>query len=124
MVYYILSQPGFQTSSWHKRILSGLMSEKRAKRLTIIHASDEKFFSEQSIEENDILILIGSDEKWITSCALSCECYFKNRIVVLGNFNRRFSDKKFSIVSGDITNDVVLLYNYLNHYGKEKIALR
>ena len=123
MFYYIFSQPGFQSSSWYNQIIEGLTTEKRTKRLKMITVPDEMFFSSQSVTELDVLLLIGTDEKWILRCVSLCEQYFKNRIIVLGNFKRGFSEKKFSIVSSDITNDVALLYNYLKHYNKNKIAL-
>lgn len=123
MVYYILAEPGFKSSSWYNQILYGIKTEKHLKRIKTIHVSDVSDFHSLNIDNCDTLLLIGSNEKWILDSITVCEQYFENRIIVLGNIKRGFSDKKFSIVSGDISSDVVLMHNYLKHYNKNKIAL-
>lgn len=123
MIYYILGEPGFKSSSWYNQILYGIKSEKHSKHVKTIHVSDVSEFNLLSVDTCDTLLIIGSNEKWILDSIAVCEKHFKNRIIVLGNIKRGVSDKKFSIVSGDITSDVILMHNYLKHYDKNKIAL-
>ena len=123
MMFYAIGEPEYKTSNWYNDILDGLLSEKRQKRfsLTMLESIDE--LKQYAVSREDIIFVIGTNSQWLDKVLPLCEAVFDNRVIVLANHENRFSKGKYSIVTADITHSVQLLYNYLKHYGKERIAM-
>lgn len=122
-MFYVIGEPEYKTSSWYKSILDGLLCEKRQKRfpLTMLEQIDQ--LSQFSVGQEDIIFVIGTNSQWLDRIIRICETVFDNRVIVLANHENRFSKGKYSIVTADITHSVQLLYNYLQFYGKARIAM-
>lgn len=122
-MFYLLSEPGYATSSWCNHIIDGILEEKRSKRFNIVVISsvqETDYFSPQS---NDAILLIGSNSTWLKSVIDICSQKFGKNIIVLGNFERQLNGKNYSIISTDISMDIYNLYAYLIYYSKKNIAL-
>jgi len=122
-MFYAIGEPVYKTSNWYKDIMEGLLSEKRQKRfsLTVIDSTDELLTC--NLTQEDIIFVIGTNSQWLERILPQCESLFDNRVIVLANHENRFAKGKYSIVTADITHSVQLLYNYLRHYGKSRIAM-
>ena len=122
-MFYAIGEPEYKTSNWYKDIMEGLLSEKRQKRfsLTVLESMDE--LDPDTLTHEDIIFVIGTNSQWLDNILPLCESRFDNRVIVLANHENRFSKGKYSIVTADITHSVQLLYNYLKHYGKTRIAM-
>lgn len=121
-MFYCLGEPGYETSSWYMHIVSGLLNEKRSKRFTVFLAYDIDEIEKFPITKDDVLFIIGSAIKWLDVVIDTCEKKFDNRIVVLGNCERK-KGKKYSIVASDVSHDIRLLYKYLKTHKKNNIAM-
>ncbi len=122
MVFYCLSEAEYETSSWYKHIVSGLLQAKRSKRFTVILTGSVEEIENFTVDADDVLLVIGSNSKWLDYVIDRFGEQFGNRIIVLGNCERRYA-KKYSIVTFDVSRDVRALYNYLKFYKKERIAM-
>ena len=122
-MFYAIGEPEYKTSNWYKDIMEGLLTEKRQKRfsLTVIDTIGE--LDGQPLTQEDIIFVIGTNSQWLEKILPLCENLFNNRVIVLANHENRFSKGKYSIVTADITHSVQLLYSYLTHYGKTRIAM-
>ena len=123
MSYFILSEPGYETSCWHQAILNGLIAEKQQKRFSLIflqHISDLIRFPP---EEKEAIFLLGNDSLWIADTTAACEAVFGNRVIVLGNHVATLNSHRYSVVSSDIYSQIAALCHYLQYYGKHRIAL-
>lgn len=123
MTIFVLGEPEFETSNWYKHILDGIINEKRAKRFTLILLNNAEELKSIKAADDDILFIIGTNSIWLESVISIAEPIFDNKTIVLGNFRRHDSEKKYSIVTSDLSRDIKILYEYLKSYGKEKIAL-
>lgn len=122
-MFYIISEPEYETSTWYKQIIDGLHTEKRKKRYSLKFIQDFSELKSCKITDTDISFVIGTNNDWILNTVSNCKVLFSNRIIVLGNHNPPPGGNTYSVVSGDIENDIRLLYSYLLSYGKKKIAL-
>lgn len=120
---YVISEPEYEASNWYKHILSGLLSEKRKKRYSLKFIRDFDEFKAFTIGNSDIVFVIGTNNDWILKTVSNCTFFFRNRVIVLGNHERQLGNGTYSVVSGDIENDIRILYSYLLSYGKKNIAL-
>lgn len=123
MMFYAIGEPEYKTSNWYKDILDGLLNEKRQKRFSLTMLEDIRLLDRQQVSQEDIIFVIGTNSEWLEKALPVCEAVFDNRVIVLANHENRFSKGKYSIVTADITYSVQLLYNYLKHYGKTRIAM-
>lgn len=121
MRFYCLSEPGYGTSSWHGRIMSGIESEKRTKRFSVVEISSVKEAS--GAGKSDFIFLIGSDSAWLSSVIGGCGDLFGNRVIVLGNCESHTGWEDHSVVTTDVSRDVAMLYGYLSSCGKKRAAL-
>lgn len=122
-MFYLLGEPGYTTSNWYKHIIDGILAEKRTKRFNIIMIDSIQETENFSIENDDAILLIGSNSNWLESIIDICKQRFNKNIIVLGNFEHQLQGKNYSIVSSDISADIYNLYAYLLSYNKTKIAL-
>ena len=123
MTFYAIGEPEYKNSNWYKDIWDGLLSEKRQKRFTLTMLENIHRLKDHQISTDDTIFVIGTNSEWLEKTLPVCEAVFDNRVIVLANHENRFSKGKYSIVTADITHSVQLLYNYLKHYGKERIAM-
>lgn len=123
MMFYAIGEPEYKTSNWYKDILDGLLSEKRQKRFSLTVLDSMEQLTAGALTQEDIIFVIGTNSQWLDNILPLCESLFDNRVIVLANHENRFSKGKYSIVTADITHSVQLLYNYLTHYGKTRIAM-
>lgn len=121
-MFYCLSEPEYETSNWYKHIVNGLLHAKRSKRFTVMLTESVEEIEKFNVNTDDILLVIGTNSKWLDYVIDKFEKLFENRIIVLGNCERRYA-KKYSVVTFDVSRDVKLLYNYLKYYKKEHIAM-
>lgn len=122
-MFYTIGEPDYKTSNWYKDIMEGLLSEKRQKRFSLTTLGSIEELTSCSLTTEDIIFVIGTNSQWLEKILPLCESLFNNRVIVLANHENRFSKGKYSIVTADITHSVQLLYNYLKHYGKTRIAM-
>ena len=123
MSFFILSEPGYGTSNWHRNILDGLMVEKQQKRFSLVSLNSIEELQNFPTDDMDAIFLVGNDSEWINYVTAICEAVFDNRVIVLGNHDCRLNNRKYSIVSSDIFSEVKTLYAYLKYYGKNRIAM-
>lgn len=123
MSFYAIGEPGYTTSNWYRNIMDGLISEKRQKRftLTLLDSIDE--LKLHTIQDEDVMFIIGTNSEWLAKVIKVCESTFDNRVIVLGNHDNKLRRGRYSIVTADIAHDIQVLYNYLTSYGKSKIAM-
>lgn len=123
MSFYAIGEPEYKTSNWYRNIMDGLISEKRQKRfaLTMLDNIDE--LKNHSIQDEDVIFIIGTNSEWLAKIIKVCESIFDNRVIVLGNHENKLSRGKYSIVTADIAHDIQVLYKYLISYGKTRIAM-
>lgn len=122
MVFYCLSEAEYETSNWYKHIVNGLLHAKRSKRFTVILIGSIEEIEKFTINADDVLLVIGSNSKWLDYAIDMCDQKFHNQIIVLGNCERKYA-KKYSVVTFDVGRDVRILYNYLKSCQKERIAM-
>lgn len=120
---YVISEPEYKTSNWYKHIIDGLLEEKRKKRFSLTFLEHIEDIEQLNISDSDVVFVIGTNSDWILNTVLICAALFSEKIIVLGNHERPHGTKTYSVVSGDIENDIRALYSYLKSYGKNKIAL-
>lgn len=122
MIFYCLSEPEYETSNWYKHIVSGLLHAKRSKRFTVMLTEYVEEIEKFNVNTDDVLLVIGTNSKWLDYVIDKFGELFENRIIVLGNCERRYA-KRYSVVTFDVSRDVKMLYNYLKHYKKEHVAM-
>lgn len=123
MNFYIISEPNFSTSRWYKSIVSGITQLQQEKRINIKFLSDIFELKNIIIYNDDALLIIGSENKWITSVITIAPQEFDNRIIVLADYRHYIIGRNFSVISSDIPKILVSFYSYLNMHGKKRIAL-
>lgn len=123
MNFYIISEPNFSTSRWYKSIVLGIAQLQQEKRINTNFLSDIFELKNITIYSDDALLIIGSENKWITSVITIAPQEFDNRIIVLADYRHYVIGRSFSVISSDIAKILVSFYSYLNMHGKEKIAL-
>ena len=123
MTFYVVGEPEYELSKWYMDIVSGIKHEQRQKRLNCEFLNNIKELGLADIGKDDVILVIGADSEWIDKITMICEALFDNRVIVLGNHERRLKGRKYSIVTTDISRNIKLLYDYLNRNGKKKIAL-
>ena len=123
MSLLIICQPSYSTSSWYSQIMSGILSEKRSKRFSVIILDQIDDIRNFEVGDDDALIIISSSDTWLESIIDASESFFSNRIIVIGNFEPPVNGRNYSIVSSDIVSDTFNLLSYFHSYKKEKIAL-
>lgn len=123
MSFYAIGEPEYKTSNWYNNIMEGLISEKRQKRfnLTLLDSIDE--LNSHTIDDEDVIFIVGTNSEWLTKVIKVCESFFDNRVIVLGNYESNLSIGRYSIVTSDVARDIHVLYNYLKSYGKIRIAM-
>lgn len=122
-MFYIISEPEYETSTWYKHIIDGLHTERRKKRYSVKFIQDFSELKSCRIADTDIIFVIGTNNDWILNTVSNCKIFFSNKIIILGNHNPPPGGNTYSVVSGDIEKDIMLLYSYLLSYDKKKIAL-
>ncbi len=123
MTCFAIGEPSYKSSNWYKRIVNGILNEKRQKRFTLILLSRIEELKGFSITENDVLFVIGTGILWLDEITEIAKIYFGNRIIVLGNHTPGLKGKMYSVVTGDISKDIKTLYDYLLSSGKNRICL-
>lgn len=123
MSFFILSEPGYKTSNWHRNILDGLIAQKQQKRLNMITLNSLEELHQHTTDTKDAIFLVGNDSEWIDQVTAACEKVFDNRVVVLGNHVSQLNKHKYSVVSSDIFSEIKTLYKYLQYYGQKRIAM-
>lgn len=123
MNFYIISEPNFSVSRWYKSIVSGIIQIQQEKRINIEFLSDIFGLKNITIYNDDALLIIGSEDKWITSVIAVAPQEFENRIIVLADYRHYVIGRDFSVISSNISKILVSFYSYLNMHGKERIAL-
>ena len=123
MSFYVIGEPEYKTSNWYKNIMDGLISEKRQKRfsLTTLNSIDE--LNSHTINDEDVIFIVGTNSEWLTKVIKVCESFFDNRVIVLGNYESNLSNSRYSTVTTDVARDIQVLYNYLQSHNKTRIAL-
>lgn len=120
MIIQILTEPSFENSSWCKDILEGLLLTLSRKRLNYDMIKE---IPDRAITENaHFLIIIASDEKWLTGAISRCRDS-KIHPVVLGCQPRRPMPGVFSSVTSDIRQSMHYIINHLSKRGKNLPAL-
>lgn len=123
MSFFILSEPEYGTSNWHRSIMNGLIAEKQQKRLSLFSLNSIEELPHYSIDDKDAIFLVGNDSEWIDDITATCEKVFDNRVIVLGNHDSHPYSRRYSVVSSDIYSEVETLYAYLKYYGCDRIAM-
>ena len=123
MSFYVISEPEYTTSNWYNNILNGLIEEKRQKRFSLIMLTSMDDLKHHTITDEDTMFVIGTNEIWLTTVIQVCESYFDNRVILLGNHEKDLYNGKYSVITSDISRDILILYDYLTSYGKNRIAL-
>ena len=122
MVCYVIGEPEFEASNWYREIIDGLIFEKKQKRFTIIFGTAVSEFENYTIEPDDFVFVIGNDSRWISDITCKLSERFGNRVIVLGNHEKRYSGK-YSVVTSDMGENVKMLCEYLSSLGKGDIAM-
>ena len=122
-MFYLLGEPGYATSSWYRHIIDGILAEKRTRRFNIVMIDSMQEAENFPLENDDAVLLIGSNLNWLESVIDKCKQRFGGNIIVLGNFESQLKGKNYSIVSSDISSDVYNMYAYLVSHGKTRIAI-
>ena len=122
MVCYVIGEPEFEASNWYKEIVDGLLYEKKQKRFTIVFCTSVSEFDNYTTDCDDFVFVIGNDSEWISEITHKLCVRFENRVIVLGNHERRYSSN-YSVVTSDIGANVKMLCEYLASLGKRNIAM-
>lgn len=122
-MFYLIAEPEYNSSIWYKEILTGIISEKRIRRISLVTLSDPLALRDKQISEEDFILVASSSLKWFMNTLPICEKYFGNRIVLIANYEESLLQGNYSIVTSNIPQGISLLYDYLNGYNKKKIAL-
>lgn len=123
MSFFILCEPDYAASSWCHMTIAGLLEEKRLKRFSVVLLNETNEMEKFPRDEEDVVLLVGTNDNWLDSVIDVCKKRFGKNIIVVGNFEQRLEGKSYSIVSSDISSDVIALCSYLRSYGKSRIAL-
>ena len=123
VMFYVLSEPEYESSCWYQSILGGLLAEKRQRRVSLSLLAGPETLPGLSVKDDDAVFLIGTDTAWISRTVSVCEAVFSNRVVVLGSHARKPDGRKYSIVTSDVADDVRTFFRYLSACGRERIAL-
>ncbi|MBQ9736328.1 MAG: LacI family DNA-binding transcriptional regulator [Clostridia bacterium] len=123
MTFYCLGEPSFTASSWHKRILDGLLEEIKRKRYDAVFLENGDALDALIPESDGVMLLIGTDAAWVSDTVSRCAERFGHRIVLLGNAERDTVSGRFSVVSADVSRNVQALYSYLLAAGGHTVAL-
>lgn len=123
MTFYIISEPIFNTSSWYKNIMDGLIELQRKRRLNLEYLTQVKELDNFTISDEDTVFVIGTNSEWLNSTLSACSRIFDNRIIVLGNHNRISGGIRYSTVMANISESIILLNSYLRFHNKHNIAL-
>ena len=123
MTFYIISEPIFNTSSWYKNIMDGLIELQRKRRLNLEYLTQVKELDKFTISDEDTVFVIGTNSEWLNSTLSACNRIFDNRIIVLGNHNRISGGIRYSTVMANISESIILLCSYLRFHNKHNIAL-
>lgn len=116
----ILTEPAFEESSWGKAIFDGLFSALSKKKTVFEKIPDISHLAKT--DEQHFLMLIGTDEKWL-SYAISCCGEKKVHPIVLGIVPKNSLKGIFSTVTSDIGQSMYYLINHLKKSGKKAPAL-
>lgn len=120
MLINIMTEPSFQNSSWCKAITSGLFKALSKKKLSFSVVTD---IPEKPQEEDTcFLILIASDENWLTSAISHCRDR-KIHPIVLGSEPRHSMPGAYSSVTSDIRQSMYYLVTRLKKLNKTRPAL-
>ena len=122
-MFYLLGEPGYNTSNWYRDIVDGIVSEKRTKRFNIVMIDYIEELDNFSINSEDAIFLVGTNLAWLGTTIDICEQKFDKNVIVLGCFEHYLKGKSYSVISSDILAGVCDLYSYLESYNKFKIAL-
>lgn len=123
MNFYVISEENYISSSWYKSIIYSLSNLQKRKRLNITFLSNISELREFSICNDDILIIIGSASLWLDDIISAAPPSFGNKIIVLADYKHRIPNRKYSIITIDISQNIACLYSYLNMHNKKRIAL-
>ena len=123
MNFFVISEPTFIASSWHKNIMDGVVKLQQKKRLDMVFVKQITELEHFSVCDDDAIFIIGSNSDWLNSIILTCAPLFGNRIIVLGNHSRISNGMKYSSVMADVSDNIALLCSYLKFYKKNRIAL-
>lgn len=123
MNFYIISEPNFSISRWYKSIVSGITQLQQEKRINVAFLSDVFGLKNIPIHEDDALLIIGSENKWIANVIVVAPQEFDNRIIVVADYKHCVIGRNYSVISSDIAKILVSFYSYLNMHGKKRIAL-
>lgn len=116
----ILTEPAFKESSWCKAILSGLNKTLARKKLAYQAVTDIP--SRDPGEQNHFLILIASNEAWLTDAIRRCRDR-KIHPVLLSSAPRATMPGVYSTVTSDIRQSMYYLLYYLKKQGRTRPAL-
>lgn len=116
----IITEPAFENSSWCKTILNGLFKALSRKKLSYTVVT--KIPDKHKDIKNHFLILIASDEKWLTT-AISCYRDRKIHPIVLSCQLRHPMSGVYSSVTSDIRQSIYYLITHLAKRGKTRPAL-
>ena len=122
MVCYVIGEPEFEASNWYRQIVDGLLYEKKQKRFTIVFCATIPELNNYAVKTDDFAFVIGSESKWISDTTAKLSERFGNRVIVLGNHERRYSGT-YSVVTSDIGANVKMMCEYLVSLGKTDIAI-
>ena len=106
LIIQILTEPGFKESSWGKAIFEGLIVAINKKKLK--YSSMEDIQDIKNLGKFHYLILIGSDEKWLSNAISHCS-KIKVHPILLSSVPRTFSDAIYSSVTSDIEKSMYYL---------------
>lgn len=121
MDLYIIKEPAYENSVWCKDVLKGLRDEIKFRRIAAIYLySLEKI---DGIEENSIVIVVGSSAAWLEKVILKSSQKVHNRIIVLSNQSHKFASCEYSLVCSDILRSMHLIASYLDECKKSRPAL-
>lgn len=123
MSFYAIGEPECKSSNWYDDIVSGLMKEKRRKRFALIMLDSIDELEHHTIEDEDVIFVIGTNSGWLSRIIHICEVHFYNRVILLSDHENRLCSGKYSIVTSDVSHDIQVFYNYLLSCGKTRIAL-
>lgn len=112
-MFYVLSEPRYDTSHWHASIVNSLKQKKSKDRFSLTFLLDPSYLSSSSIHDDDVLLLLGNDHQWIAQTVLLAEPWFDNRIIVLGTHQRSPFGQRYSMVASDISHSIRTLYHHL-----------
>lgn len=122
MVCYVIGEPEFEASNWYRQIVDGLLYEKKQKRFTIVFCATISELDNYTIKTDDFVFVVGSESNWISDTTAKLSESFGNRVIVLGNHERRYSGT-YSVVTSDIGANVKMMCEYLVSLGKTDIAM-